>query len=183
MNYKGNLKEILNQDLPASWVKEIEYADGKKGAYLPIDKVEMILDNISDAWSVEIKNTIFLSHSVTVIVKVIFSIGVNSYFNEGGATILVSKDVTPQAAFPIAKSMAIKDACECFGRVFGRDLNRGKDLIVPKNDLELIKGLCEKHKDKLKQTDIDGIVRIIANKETKSYSKAINMLNKYESIL
>lgn len=183
MNYKGNIKEVLNQDLPSSWVKEIEYADGKKGAYLPIDKVEMILDNISDNWSVEIKNTIFLSHSVTVIVRVTFSIGVNSYFNEGGATILVGKEVTAQTAFPIAKSMAVKDACECFGRVFGRDLNRGKDLVVLKNGLELIKDLYFKYKDSISANECVGVERVINNKEVKSYSKVIELLNKYATAL
>ena len=183
MNYKGNLKEVLSQEPPASWIKEIEYADGKKGAYLPIDKVEMILDNISDTWSVEIKNTIFLSHSVTVIVRVTFSIGVNSYFQEGGATILVGKEVTAQTAFPIAKSMAVKDACECFGRIFGRDLNRGKDLVVPKNDLELIKELYNKHHTSISSEIRMSIARIIDNKEVKSYNKAIELLNKYATIL
>jgi hypothetical protein len=40
-------------------------------------------------------------------------------------------------AFPNAKSIAIKDACDHFGKLFGSDLNR-KDLISYNLDLTLI---------------------------------------------
>jgi hypothetical protein len=40
-------------------------------------------------------------------------------------------------AFPNAKSIAIKDACDHFGKLFGSDLNR-KDLISYTLDLTLI---------------------------------------------
>jgi len=40
-------------------------------------------------------------------------------------------------AFPIAKTVAIKDACDHFGKLFGADLNR-KDEIVYDLDLTLI---------------------------------------------
>jgi hypothetical protein len=40
-------------------------------------------------------------------------------------------------AFPIAKTVAIKDACDHFGKLFGSDLNR-KDIITYNIDLTLI---------------------------------------------
>jgi hypothetical protein len=40
-------------------------------------------------------------------------------------------------AFPIAKTIAIKDACDHFGKLFGSDLNR-KDTINYQPDLTLI---------------------------------------------
>jgi hypothetical protein len=46
-------------------------------------------------------------------------------------------------AFPIAKTVAIKDACDHFGKLFGSDLNR-KDVINYEQDLTLVK-LDEKH--------------------------------------
>jgi hypothetical protein len=39
-------------------------------------------------------------------------------------------------AFPIAKTVAIKDACDHFGKLFGSDLNR-KDDITYGIDLQL----------------------------------------------
>ena len=39
-------------------------------------------------------------------------------------------------SFPIAKSLAIKDACDHFGRLFGSDLNR-KDLAPVGMDMNL----------------------------------------------
>jgi hypothetical protein len=40
-------------------------------------------------------------------------------------------------AFPMAKTIAIKDACDHFGNLFGADLNR-KDVISYDLDLTLI---------------------------------------------
>ena len=40
-------------------------------------------------------------------------------------------------AFPIAKTVAVKDACDAFGKLFGSDLNR-KDVIAYELDLTLI---------------------------------------------
>ena len=40
-------------------------------------------------------------------------------------------------AFPVAKTIAIKDACDHFGKLFGADLNR-KDVINYELDLTLI---------------------------------------------
>jgi hypothetical protein len=39
-------------------------------------------------------------------------------------------------AFPIAKTVAVKDACDHFGKLFGSDLNR-KDVITYEVDLTL----------------------------------------------
>jgi hypothetical protein len=41
-------------------------------------------------------------------------------------------------AFPIAETLAVKDAAGKIGKVFGADLNR-KDVIEFKPDIELIK--------------------------------------------
>ena len=43
-----------------------------------------------------------------------------------------------QMALPIAKTLAIKDACDHFGRLFGADLNR-KDLLKYEPDMKIIK--------------------------------------------
>jgi hypothetical protein len=40
-------------------------------------------------------------------------------------------------AFPIAKTLAVKDACDHFGKLFGADLNR-KDTIPFQVDKELV---------------------------------------------
>jgi hypothetical protein len=41
-------------------------------------------------------------------------------------------------AFPIAKTLAIKDACDHFGALFGANLNR-KDVVEFRADEEIIK--------------------------------------------
>ena len=48
-------------------------------------------------------------------------------------------------AFPIAKTLAIKDACDHFGRLFGSDLNR-KDLAPHSMDVNLQEKADEERK-------------------------------------
>jgi hypothetical protein len=50
-------------------------------------------------------------------------------------------------AFPIAKTLAVKDACDHFGKLFGSDLNR-KDTLAFTADQDIISNL-KSNKDKL----------------------------------
>jgi hypothetical protein len=54
-------------------------------------------------------------------------------------------------AYPMAKTIAIKDACDHFGKLFGADLNR-KEVISYEADLTLIE-LDEKHPNWAKAKD------------------------------
>ena len=136
-------KLLLNQPPHATWVKKNPYANNAE--YLPIDKIEMLLDRIFQQWSVEVKETKQLFNAIIVTVRIHYLHPITGEwrFHDGvGAKELQTvKGSGPlkldfsnvnggavEKAAPIAKSMAIKDACDHLGKLFGRDLNR-KDTI------------------------------------------------------
>jgi hypothetical protein len=139
-----SLKTFLNHNVPDTWIKEHPYIKGHK--YLPIDKVEYLLDKIFKRHKIEVIKSGMLMNAVEVTVRVHYW---NPIFNEwdfhdgvGAAELQTVKDsgslkmdmsnvnrgAVPMA-LPIAKSFAIKDACDHIGRIFGRDLNR-KDIVA-----------------------------------------------------
>ena len=114
--------------------------------YLPIDKVEYLLDKIIQEWKIEILECKQLFNSVMTTVRVHYKNPVTNqwFFHDGvGCSELQTKagtgNLTPdfaninkgavEMAAPISKTMAIKDACDHIGRIFGRDLNR-KNIIA-----------------------------------------------------
>ena len=134
------LKLLLNQPPHLSWVKNNPIAKSK---YIPIDKVELMLDKIFQDWKVEVLREGVMFHSVYVTVRVHYknpTTGAWSYHDGVGAKSVQTdsgfsaadlshiKDAAVMMALPSAKSFAIKDACEHLGKLFGRDLNR-KDTI------------------------------------------------------
>ena len=46
------LKMLLNQDPPKMWIKTNKYANNSQ--YVPVDKVEYMLDKIFQVWRLEI---------------------------------------------------------------------------------------------------------------------------------
>jgi len=79
-------------------------------------------------------------------------------------------------AFPIAKTVAIKDAADHFGKLFGSDLNR-KDVIAYNIDLTLIE-LSPEHPnwDKAKKALSSGSVTIDQIKEKYTLSNENEIL-------
>jgi hypothetical protein len=133
------LKFLLNQPPPAKWVKQNAYANNS--SYLPIDKTEYLLDKIFQRWNIEVKEVKQMFNGVSVTVRVHYKNPVTGEmeFQDGvGAKVLQTKSETGvlkpdfsnvsstaiEMALPIAKSSAIKDACDHLGKLFGRDLNR-----------------------------------------------------------
>lgn len=144
------LNALLNTPPPAPWIKEHPYIKGWK--YVPIDKVELLLKRIFKKTNIEILREGTSFNGVYVVVRVhYFNPALNAMqFQDGiGACQLQTAKGTSPAdlaninngaismAFPIAKSFAVKDACELIGKVFGGDLNR-KDVSPFKPDTELI---------------------------------------------
>lgn len=140
---KDGLKFLLSHSPTAEWLKKNKYAQNAE--YLPIDKVEYLLDRIFQEWKVEVLKTGQLLNSVEVTVRLNYIDPVTGLwkFHDGvGAKELQTKsetghlktdlsNIAPGAvemALPIAKSKAIRDAADHLGRLFGRDLNR-KDTI------------------------------------------------------
>lgn len=142
VSYKTDqLNLLLNQQPPATWVKKHPFI--KEYSYLPIDKVEHLLRKIFKSYRIEITGQGTAFNAVWVTVRVHFKDPVTgewSYHDGIGAAQLQTKQGASPAdlaninngavmmAFPIAKTIAVKDACHSFGTLFGANLNR-KDIV------------------------------------------------------
>lgn len=166
------LNFLLNQEPPKSWVKEHPYIRGHK--YVPIDKVEYLLRKIFKKYRIEILREGTSFNGVFVVVRVNYLNPISNewdYHDGIGAINLQLRKQTKQEkendikvdfntvninngalsmAFPLAKTLAIKDACDMFGKLFGSDLNRRDSLpasmdVKSKNvEMERIKESIEK---------------------------------------
>jgi len=148
--YKSDeLNLLLNQEPPNSWVKKHPYV--KNHLYIPIDKVEHMLKKIFKQYRIEItgQGTSFNGVWVTVRVHFLHPVSNEWLFHDGiGAIQLQTKKGSTPAdlaninngalsmAYPHAKTLAIKDACDHFGKLFGSDLNR-KDTLAYSVDNDL----------------------------------------------
>lgn len=161
LSYKNDaFNLLLSQQPPTAWIKKHPYI--RDYNYLPIDKVEHLLKKIFKSYKIEItgQGTAFNGVWVTVRVHYLSPINNEWSFHDGiGACQLqTKKDTSPadlaninngalQMAFPIAKTIAIKDATDMFGNLFGANLNR-RDTIefkVDENTLNFIKSNKEKN--------------------------------------
>lgn len=153
--YKNDqFKTLMNQEPLKKWLKphpmatkkiSVPNADGKTftkkevpAEYLPIDKVEFLLDRIFQNWKIEVKETGVMFNSIYVTVRVHYQSPIDKewYFHDGVGAAPVQKDkdtvlsietiksAAISIALPSAKSYAIKDACDHIGKLFGRDTNR-----------------------------------------------------------
>ena len=136
-----SLNRILNMNPPEVWVKKHPYAANHK--YIPIDKVEYLMRKIFKKYRIEITGQGVAFNGVWVTVRVHYLNPASSewdYHDGIGACELQTKSGSSPAdlanvnkgalamAFPIAKTTAVKDACDHFGSIFGANLNR-KDVI------------------------------------------------------
>lgn len=143
------LNLILNTPPPDKWIKTHPFISNYK--YLPIDKVEHLLRKIFKKYRIEVIREGTAFNGVFVVVRVHYLNPVTGEmdFHDGiGACQLQTAKGTSPAdlgninngaismAFPIAKTVAIKDACDHFGNVFGCNLNR-KDTIPFDTDPKL----------------------------------------------
>lgn len=134
------LNLLLNQEPPASWIKEHPMTKTK---YIPIEKVEFLLIRIFGRFEVEIieYKQLFQSVSVQVRLRVTNPIDGTFIVNDGVGAMPIQTDAGASAAdlskiksaavmmaLPSAESFAIKDAAEKLGKIFGKDLNR-KDVL------------------------------------------------------
>jgi len=195
VSYKNDqLNLLLNQEPKKEWVKEHPFVKGHK--YIPIDKVEFMLRKIFKKYAIEIINqgTSFNGVWVTVRVHYFHPTEATMMYHDGiGAVQLQTAKGTSPAdlaninngalsmAYPIAKTLAIKDACDHFGKLFGCDLNRKDtmDFKVDINPLELrekLTGLYHKKLNIMSEETLKDVVRILQTNEVKSYDKAIKLL-------
>ena len=195
---QDKLNLLLSQEPRKEWVKEHPYIRNYK--YLPIDKVEYLLRRIFKEYRIEITGQGVSFNGVWVTVRLHFLNPINGVwsFHDGiGAMQLQTKKDTSPAdlininngaismAFPIAKTMAIKDAADMFGKLFGSDLNR-KDTIGyqldnklnPNETLADLVKLFDSKKTLIPIEEINNIEKIIETKEVRNYKKAITYLSK-----
>lgn len=150
------LMVLLNQPPLPVWVKKHPFISNYK--YLPIERIEYLLKTIFKRYRIEITGQGQAFNGVWVTVRVHYLHPITGEWDYhdgiGAAQLQTKKGTSPAAleninngaismAFPIAKTVAIKDACDHFGKLFGSDLNR-KDVIDYQPDLTLI-DMDEKH--------------------------------------
>ena len=126
--------------------KKDDYNQTVPSEYLPIDKVEVLLDYIFQEWKIEVLSTQALFNSICVTVRLHYVNPTNGqwYFHDGvgAAAVQVDKGAMAgdlsaikssavQMAAPAAKSYAMKDAAQHLGKLFGRDLNRRDAVYLP----------------------------------------------------
>jgi hypothetical protein len=141
---------LMNQQPKNDWVKTHPFIKGYK--YIPIERVEYLLKTIFKSYRIEVlrEGTSFNGVYVVVRVHYLHPLTNTWEFHDGigAAQLQTAKGTSPadlaninngalSMAFPIAKTIAIKDATDHFGKLFGSDLNR-KDVISYDLDLTLI---------------------------------------------
>lgn len=143
------LVALLNQEPPQSWVKVHPYISGYK--YLPIERVEYLLKSIFKDYSIKVLKTGILLNTIEVTVRIEarnpITGEVITYDGVGAQEIQTRKDSghlkadmsninrgAVQMALPIAKTLAVKDAADHFGKLFGSDLNRKTNIEYGLND-------------------------------------------------
>lgn len=130
---------LLNQEPKPAWVKEHPFIRGYK--YIPIERIEFLLKKIFKNYRIEVLKTGMLMNAVEVTVRVHYLHPITNTweFHDGvgaqelqtqkdsGTLKMDMSNVNKGAvtmALPIAKTLAVKDACDHFGKLFGSDLNR-----------------------------------------------------------
>lgn len=142
MAYKNDaFNALMNNQPPDKWVLEHPFI--KNFRYIQIDKIEYLLKKIFKSYRIEItgQGTAFNGVWVTVRVHYLHPILNEWQFHDGigAAQLQTARGTSPadlaninngalSMAFPIAKTVAIKDACDHFGVMFGSNLNR-KDTV------------------------------------------------------
>lgn len=144
------LVTLLNQVPKTEWIKEHPFIRGYK--YLPIERIEFLLKKIFKRYRIEITGQGQSFNGVWVTVRVHYLHPITGEWDYhdgiGAAQLQTAKGTSPadlaninngalSMAYPMAKTIAIKDACDHFGKLFGSDLNR-KDVINYDLDLTLI---------------------------------------------
>ena len=146
---------LLNQQPKPEWVKKHPFI--RDYLYLPADKVEYLLKAIFKEYKIEItgQGTAFNGVWVTCRIHYKNPITQEWLFHDGigAAQLQTAKGTSPadlaninngalSMAFPIAKTVAIKDACDHFGTLFGANLNRketvqygGDESLLPPDPL------------------------------------------------
>lgn len=137
----NNIQVLLNQNPPAEWFKKHPMISNY--SYIPIERVEWLLTRIFKKWWVEILESKIVANSAVVTVRlfVINPLDGSTWHNDGIGCAPIQTDKGAGAtefdkvksdgvmkAMPSAKTYAVKDAADNFGKLFGKDSGRKTDL-------------------------------------------------------
>lgn len=187
---------LMNQAPEPKWILENKFAGNSK--YIPIGILETLLQRIFKEFKVEVMREGQLFNSVYVTIRLHYLNPVSgewSYHDGVGSAQIQTKSGASPAdlaninnnavmmALPMAKSYAIKDACDHFGKLFGRDLNRketmgfgvDKNLDPDAKYTELLE-LFEMLKDVIPANEFDNVRNVVEGKIKTSYDKIIKYL-------
>ena len=191
---------LMNQAPEPKWILENKYAGNSK--YIPIGILETLLQRIFKEFRVEVmrEGTMFNSVYVTVRLHYLNPVsGEWSYHDGVGSAQIQTKSGASPAdlasinnnavmmALPMAKSYAIKDACDHFGKLFGRDLNRkevmgfgvDKNLDPDAKYAELAE-LFYRLQEVIPQKEFENCRVVVEDKIKTSYDKIIKYLKSLE---
>ena len=182
---------LMNQAPEPKWIKENPYAGNSK--YIPIGILETLLQRVFKEFRIEVlrEGTMFNAVYVTIRLHYLHPVSGEWGYHDGvgsaqiqtksGASAADLSSIANNAvmmALPMAKSYAIKDACDHFGKLFGRDLNRketmafGVDKSLDKEaEYKELKSIFESKQDFIPADDFDDIKSVIDNKQEKSYPR------------
>lgn len=193
---KDQFNLIMNQQPSPEWILTNKYAGNSK--YIPIGIKETLLQRIFKEYKIEIlrEGTMFNAVYVTIRLHYLHPITGEWSFHDGtGADQVQTKAGASPAdlasignnavamSLPKAVSFAISDATDHLGKLFGRDLNRDKQMAfaVDKNlDIDSVYNeicnLFESKKDIIPSKEFTNIQRVIDNEEKTSYNKILKIL-------
>jgi hypothetical protein len=144
-----NLDEILSSEPRKEWLKELNGF-----MYLPIERVEFLLNRLYKNTQIEIRSVISSDTRAVVTVRVNYTDrDGEKMYQDGVGAVNINKGQPAEMSFPMAKTFAMKDACDMLGKIFGKDLNR-KEVSAPSNQKEL-----SESQQKLIQTVSKGLAK------------------------
>lgn len=197
---KDQFNLLLNQQPEPKWILENKFAGNSK--YIPIGILETLLQRIFKDFRIEVMREGTMFNSVYVAIRIHYLHPISNEWNYhdgvGAAQVQTKSGASPadlasinnnavMMALPMAKSYAIKDACDHFGKLFGRDLNRKETMGfgTDKNlDSELIyeelKSLFNDKKDKIPSSDFKEIEKSVEDgfffKKITEYKRFVGFL-------
>jgi hypothetical protein len=183
---------LLNCEPKKEWIKVNKFAGNSN--YLPIGVVETLMQKIFKKHRIEVLREGVMFNAVNVTVRVHYWDGIGNewtYHDGVGAVQLQTKQgASPSElqninnnavmmALPMAKSYAIKDACEHIGKLFGRDLNRLDYLTFEADKSMSIDSINNKKEYNRILLHINNATTIESLEEVKQYSDDYGLLEEY----
>ena len=140
-----DIKQMFNANPPRAWLKKHKIIANY--FYLPIDKVELLLDTMTLNWECEIISYNLIANSICVqcrlkvthldgSVRVMDGIGAAPIQVNAGASPIDQTQMKSNAimiGLPAAYGYALKNAAKRLGKIFGRDVEREdpSDFNIP----------------------------------------------------